>query len=72
MFAQFGQIITLRDVEETCIVLGSFKRAVLAWRVSEVSEGGRCLGWHLQVEAGCSWQFVHDPESWQGCEAAPV
>ena len=44
----------------------------LAWRVSEQYEGGRCSGWQLQVEAGCSWQFLHDPESWLGCEATPA
>ena len=65
VFAQFAQIITLRNVEETYIVLGSFKWAVLAWRLSEVQEGGRCSGWQLQVEAGCSWQFLHNPEAWE-------
>ena len=70
-FAQFAQIITLRNVEETYIVLGSFKWAVLAWRLSEVQERGRCSGWQLQVEAGCSWQFLHNPEAWEACEATP-
>ena len=71
VFAQFAQIITLRNVEETYIVLGSFKWAVLAWRLSEVQERGRCSGWQLQVEAGCSWQFLHNPEAWEACEATP-